>query len=73
MDRAINQAAVELIDRLGGLSAVAKATGVSRQAVLKWRRHGVPPDREQSLRHAFRLRVADVQPAVGRGRIGPRS
>lgn len=73
MERATNQAAVELIDRLGGLSAVATAIGVSRQAVLKWRTHGVPPDRERALRTAFRLRVADVAPAVGRGRKGPRS
>lgn len=73
MDRATNQAAVELIDRLGGLSAVAKVVGVSRQAVMKWRVHGVPPARERELRHGFKLRITDVAPAVGRGRTGSRS
>lgn len=72
MDRATNQAAAELIGRLGGLSVVGRAVGVSRQAVLKWRVHGIPPGRERSLRRAFRLRVADVCAAVGRGRAGKR-
>jgi hypothetical protein len=69
MDRAINQAAVELIDRLGGLSAVARAAGCSRQAVLKWKFHGFPPARVQSLREAFpKAPWRRLSKAVGRGR-----
>lgn len=66
MERATNQAAVELIDKLGGLTVVAQAAGVSRQAVFKWRTHGFPPARIAVLKEAF-PRVGFLR-ATGRGR-----
>ncbi len=45
---------------------VARAAGVSRQAVLKWKKHGIPPARVTDLRKAF-PRVA-IKAAVGAGR-----
>lgn len=74
MERAINQAAVELIDVLGGLTAVATAAGVSRQAVFKWRFHGVPPARVDKLKSAFpRAGWGKRKAAIGRGKFGPRT
>lgn len=73
MERATNQSAVDLIDKLGGLSAVAKAAGVSRQAVMKWRVHGIPPERWDSLKAAFpRAGWRALASAKGRGKFGPR-
>jgi DNA-binding phage protein len=75
MDKTLNKAAVELIDRLGGLTIVAKAVGVSRQAVLKWRVHGIPPDRVKSLKAVWPRAgwTTTAQGAIGRGKFGPRS
>lgn len=73
MDLPINQAAVELIDKLGGLTAVASAAGVSRQAVFKWRKHGIPPARVEALKRAFpRGGWGARKSAIGRGKFGPR-
>jgi DNA-binding phage protein len=63
---AMQLAASEYIKRAGGLSMVARAAGVSRQAVLKWKKHGIPPARVTDLRKAF-PRVA-IKAAVGAGR-----
>jgi hypothetical protein len=60
--------AVALLDAIGQAN-VARALGVSRQAVNKWRRHGVPPDRADDLRKAFpRAGWTKWPKAVGKGR-----
>jgi hypothetical protein len=46
----------ELIDRLGGISAVAELLNCSKQRVANWKRRGIPP--------AIRLRWLRV---FGRG------
>lgn len=67
---AIHQSAADLLVELGP-SEVARALGVSRQAVHKWRLHGVPPDRAEALRQAFpRVGVKKLRAATGRGRSG---
>lgn len=47
-----NLAATALLAKLGQ-SRVAKACGVTRQAVQKWRAHGIPPDRWEAVKAAF--------------------
>lgn len=64
----LNPDAVALLDGIGQ-SNVARAMGVSRQAVSKWRRHGIPPDRALDMRHAFpRAGWTRHRGAIGRGR-----
>lgn len=41
----LNAKAADLIERGGGASAVGRAVGVTKQAVLKWRKKGIPEDR----------------------------
>lgn len=67
MDK-LNSDAAALLGKIG-LSEVARAMGVSRQAVFKWRRHGIPPDRAEEMRSAFpRAGWTVHRRAVGRGR-----
>lgn len=66
----LNPDAVALLDAVGQ-SNVARVMGVSRQAVSKWRRHGIPPDRALEMRHAFpRAGWTKFRKAIGRGRSG---
>ena len=39
----------EAIHRAGGVSATARALGVSRQAVFAWKKRGIPATRVRSL------------------------
>lgn len=65
---ALNEHAVKLLDALGQ-SEVARRMGVSRQAVNKWRIHGIPPDRVADMKAAFpRAGWRTYRPAIGRGR-----
>jgi hypothetical protein len=45
----MNIKANEIIDALGGTSAVAKMANCSIPAICKWRRHGIPNMRYQLL------------------------
>lgn len=40
----------QVIDRLGGPTAVARLCRISPQAVSQWRRYGIPQAREDYLR-----------------------
>lgn len=67
MDK-LNPHAVALLDGIGQ-AEVARTMGVSRQAVNKWRRHGIPPDRAGDLRSAYpRAGWTKWPKAIGRGR-----
>jgi DNA-binding transcriptional regulator YdaS (Cro superfamily) len=41
----IQLSACEAIDAIGGVAAVAAKTGISIQAIYKWKRSGIPPSR----------------------------
>lgn len=65
---ALNEHAVELLNTLGQ-SEVARRMGVSRQAVNKWRVHGIPPERADDMKAAFpKARWRAYRLAIGRGR-----
>lgn len=67
MMRTLNPHAEALLEKLGK-SNVARAAGVSRQAVNKWRVHGIPPQHEESLRKAFpRGGWSRYPKAIGKG------
>lgn len=68
--------ASEIIDALGGTSAVAKLCEVKAPSVSEWRKNGIPPARLQFLRllrpEVFVGRVAandDTAPAEGEGAL----
>jgi hypothetical protein len=63
--RELHIPATKLIGRLGGLSSVSSALGVSRQAVYKWTFTGIPPAREREFWNAFGVKL---RRAKGRGR-----
>ena len=66
----LNPDATALLNDVGQ-SEVARALGVSRQAVLKWKRHGIPPERVEAMREAFpRAGWSKYRKAIGRGRSG---
>jgi DNA-binding transcriptional regulator YdaS (Cro superfamily) len=44
------QKSSQIIDRLGGTSEVAKLFGIKPPSVCRWRKSGIPPAREFSLR-----------------------
>ena len=48
----------DLIDRLGGTSAVAKRLRVAPASVSEWRAKGIPPGRRVEL-------AADIERAIG--------
>lgn len=50
MDNYRTELARHVIDRLGGVSAVAKLCGIKQPSVSGWKRHGIPQAREQYLR-----------------------
>jgi hypothetical protein len=66
----LNPDAVALLDGLGQ-AHVARMMGVSRQAVSKWRRHGIPPERAHEMRVKFPTAGwTKHRWAIGRGRSG---
>lgn len=84
LDRRIRTQPLERLLSLWGLSAseAARAFGVSRQALSKWRRHGPPADRAQAIaalaaatelldRHVKRERIPAVvrRPATNLGGV----
>lgn len=48
----MNQALDVAIDVVGGVANLAQACGVTRQAIMKWRRRRVPAERVASIEHA---------------------
>lgn len=64
----VNPDAAALLANVGPAN-VARAMGVSRQAVNKWRRHGVPPERAAEMREHFpRAGWSKWPKAIGKGR-----
>jgi len=43
----------EIIDRLGGTSAVANLLGIKPPSVSEWRQYGIPKSRRQTLALMF--------------------
>jgi len=53
----MNIKANEIIDALGGTSAVAKIANCSIPAICKWRRYGIPNIRYQLLLHTHKKQL----------------
>lgn len=63
----LNEDAVSLLNEIGQ-SDVARRMSVSRQAVSKWRVHGIPPGRAKKMRRAYPdAPWSDLPGAIGRG------
>lgn len=58
------RAAKRVIREAGGLAAMARIHGISRQAVQDWLRHGIPAERVQRTAAVLGLSVSDVRPDV---------
>lgn len=56
----------QVIDRLGGSSAVARIVGVKSPSVTEWRRRGIPADRCPALERASEGKVTceEMRPDV---------
>jgi hypothetical protein len=68
-----NQAAADMIAKVGGIAKISYALQISPQAVAKWRVHGIPPARVPALKAAFpRAGWTRAGAAIGRGKFGPR-
>jgi len=60
----MNTAASELIDALGGTSAVSRMTKAPTSTVHSWRKNGIPASRMDHLRLAAKEAGVEM-PAVG--------
>jgi DNA-binding transcriptional regulator YdaS (Cro superfamily) len=54
----------EVIDALGGPSAMAELTGVGPSAVVNWRTRGIAPDKFLLVKKALKSKSLDVSPSV---------